>query len=179
MGSAGSPPLADGAEIKTEESADLNSLMAQVGGLGKQLQDSLGSFSTALNGDPRNGGGIIQKLDKLVTDNTARLNATMTNLQEITDKINHGEGTIGKLVNDPKLHDDLLATVDEIKAAATQAKEFVAERRGHHGPDQVRDRVRSGPSSTTRRRPTTSGPRSRTSGASPTSWPRVRARSAS
>jgi phospholipid/cholesterol/gamma-HCH transport system substrate-binding protein len=138
MGSPGSPPLADGAEIKTTETPDLNSLMASLGGLGKQLQESLGSFSKALNGDAANGGGIIQKLDKILTENTARLNSTMVNLQEITDKINHGEGTLGKLVNDPKLHDELLATVAEIKATATQAKEFVSN------AESIMDQVKSG-----------------------------------
>jgi phospholipid/cholesterol/gamma-HCH transport system substrate-binding protein len=138
LGVPGSPPLADGAEIRTVDTPDLNSLLAQVGGLGKQLQDSLGSFSSALNGDAKNGGGIIQKLDKLITENTARVNATMTNLQQITDKINNGEGTLGKLVNDPKLHDDLLATVDEIKATAAQAKEFVSNAQA------VVDQIKSG-----------------------------------
>jgi len=138
LGQIGSPPLADGAEIKTAESPDLNTLMAQIGGLGKQLQDSLGSFSTALNGDAKGGGGVIQKIDKLITENTSRLNATMTNLQQITDKINNGEGTLGKLVNDPKLHDDLLATVDEIKATAAQAKVFV------DNAESVMDQVKSG-----------------------------------
>jgi phospholipid/cholesterol/gamma-HCH transport system substrate-binding protein len=138
MGTPGLPPLADGAEIKTVTTPDLNTIMSDLGGLGKQLQESLGTFSTAINGDPKTGGGIIQKLDKILADNTARLNATMANLQEITDKINHGEGTLGKLVNDPKLHDELLATVDEIKATATQAKEFVAN------AQTVMDQVKSG-----------------------------------
>jgi phospholipid/cholesterol/gamma-HCH transport system substrate-binding protein len=138
MGTPGAPPLADGAEIKTEVSADLNTIMAEVGNLGKQLQDSLGSFSKVLNGDPKNGGGIIQKLDKLVSDNTQRVNDTMTNLQEITGKINRGEGTIGKLVNDPTLHDQLLATVAEIKGAATQAKEFATNAEG------IMDQIKSG-----------------------------------
>jgi len=75
VGSAGLPPLGDGAEIRTEESPDLNTLMTEIGKLGKQLQSSLGSFSTAINGDPKTGGGIIQKLDKIVTENTARLNS--------------------------------------------------------------------------------------------------------
>jgi len=138
MGTPGAPPLADGAEIKTEVSADLKTIMAEVGNLGKQLQDSLGSFSKVLNGDPKNGGGIIQKLDKLVSDNTQRVNDTMTNLQEITGKINRGEGTIGKLVNDPTLHDQLLATVAEIKGAATQAKEFATNAEG------IMDQIKSG-----------------------------------
>jgi phospholipid/cholesterol/gamma-HCH transport system substrate-binding protein len=130
MGSAGVPPLADGAEIRTEVSPDLNTIMAEIGGLGKQLQDSLGSFSKAFSGDGKDGGGIMQKLDKLVTENSDRVNKTMVNLQEITDKINTGQGTIGKLVNDPTLHDQLLATVAEIKAAAGDAKTFVASAEG-------------------------------------------------
>jgi phospholipid/cholesterol/gamma-HCH transport system substrate-binding protein len=138
MGSPGASPLADGAEIKTAAAPDLNSIMSEIGGLGKQLQDSLGSFSNALNGNGKDGGGIIQKLDKLVTDNTARVNETLINLQDITGKINRGEGTLGKLVNDPTLHDQLLATVAEIKTAATQAKEFATNAEG------IMDQVKSG-----------------------------------
>ena len=138
MGSNGAPTLTDGAEIRTVETPDLNTLMSEIGGLGKQLQDSLGSFSKAINGDGQAGGGIIQKLDKLVTDNSSRVDATLSNLQEITGKINRGEGTLGKLVNDPKLHDELLATVAEIKATATQAKEFVSS------AEAMMDQVKSG-----------------------------------
>src|SRR5580658_3222663 len=155
MGSPGAAPLADGAEIKTQDSADLNSIMAEVGGLGKQLQESLGSFSKALNGDGQEGGGIIQKLNKLVSDNSARVDQIMINLQDVTGKINRGEGTLGKLVNDPALHDQLLATVAEIKAAATQARSSRRTRRGSWTRSSPA-RGPSGPSSTTRRRRTTS-----------------------
>jgi len=113
-----------------------------------------------------------------VTENSARIDATMANLQEITGKINRGDGTLGKLVNDPKLHDELLATVDEIKATAAQAKEFV------NNAEAMMDQIKSGqgpwePSSTTRSPPKTSRPRSPTSAASRTSSPRARAPSAS
>jgi phospholipid/cholesterol/gamma-HCH transport system substrate-binding protein len=138
MGTPGAPPLPDGAEIKTEVSPDLNTIMAEVGGLGKQLQDSLGSFSKMLNGNGKDGGGIIEKLDKLVSDNSARIDATMSNLQDITGKINRGEGTLGKLVNDPTLHDQLLATVAEIKAAAVQAKELATNAEG------IMEQIKSG-----------------------------------
>jgi phospholipid/cholesterol/gamma-HCH transport system substrate-binding protein len=139
MGSPGAAPLADGAEIRTEVSPDLNTIMSEIGGLGKQLQDSLGSFSQAFSGTGKDGsGGIIQKLDKLVTENSERVNKTMTNLQEITDKINHGEGTLGLLVNNPDLHDQLLSTVAEIKTTAAQAKEFVSNAEG------IMDQIKSG-----------------------------------
>ena len=140
LGTAGAPPLADGAEIKTVSSPDLNALIAQLGGLGKQLSDSLGSFSSAISGDGKGGGagGIFQKLDKLITENTAKVNATMTNLQEITDKINHGEGTIGKLVNDTKLHDDLIRHRGRDQGGGHPGQAVRSQRRGHHGPGEVR-----------------------------------------
>jgi phospholipid/cholesterol/gamma-HCH transport system substrate-binding protein len=138
MGTPGAPSLPDGAEIKTTVSPDLNAIMSEIGGLGKQLQDSLGSFSTALNGDGKGSGGIIQKLNKLVDDNSARVDATMANLQDITGKIDRGEGTLGRLINDPKLHDELLATVAEIKTTATQAKEFVTNAEG------IMDQIKAG-----------------------------------
>ena len=137
MGTAASPPLAPGAEVRTVESLDLNALMAQLGDLGKKLQDSLGAFSSAVSGDGK-GGGLFQKLDKLITDNTEKVSTTMTNLQDITDKVNKGQGTLGKLVNDPALHDQLLATVAEIKAAADQAKDFVTNAQA------IVDQIKSG-----------------------------------
>jgi phospholipid/cholesterol/gamma-HCH transport system substrate-binding protein len=138
MGTPGAQALLDGAEIRTIETPDLNTIMAQLGGLGKELQESLGSFSKAFNGDGKPGGGIVQKLDKLVSDNSARIDATMSNLQDITGKINRGDGTLGKLVNDPKLHDELLATVADIRATAAQAKEFVAN------AESMMDQIKSG-----------------------------------
>ena len=62
----------------------------------------------------------------------------MTNLQSVTDKINKGEGTLGKLINDSKIHDDLVATVGEIKTAAADAKTFMAN------AQTIIDQVKSG-----------------------------------
>ena len=132
-----SQTLADGAEIRTKVTPDFNTIMTELGDLGQKLQSALGSFGEAMNGNGKDGG-IFQKLDKLITANTEKINATMSNLQEITTKINSGDGTLGKLVNDPKLHDELLATVEELKATATQAKGFVAD------AQTIVDQVKSG-----------------------------------
>ncbi|MFZ9681978.1 MAG: MCE family protein, partial [Cephaloticoccus sp.] len=42
-------------------------------------------------------------------------------------KLIGGEGTLGKLIYDPQLHDELLATVGEIKGAASDARTFVTD----------------------------------------------------
>jgi phospholipid/cholesterol/gamma-HCH transport system substrate-binding protein len=125
LGSAGAPDLQPGAEIKTRSTADLNTVMSQIGDLGKKLESALGNLGTALTGDGTNPG-IVQKVDQLVTENRENIQKTTANLSSITDKVNKGEGTLGKLVNDSKLHDDLVATIGEIKNSAAEAKTFIA-----------------------------------------------------
>ena len=62
----------------------------------------------------------------------------MSNLEDITTKIRNGDGTIGKLVNDPAAFDNLNATLTEIKAAAAEAKVFIAN------TQSIVDQVKSG-----------------------------------
>jgi phospholipid/cholesterol/gamma-HCH transport system substrate-binding protein len=126
LGSPEAPPLAEGAEIKTTASADLNTVMTQLGELGGKLEDALGSISGVIGGKDGEPG-MFQRLDTLLTENSEKVNASLSNLQEITTKVNAGEGTLGKLINDPRLHDELLASVGEIKIAASDARNFMNE----------------------------------------------------
>ena len=126
LGTPGAPVLTDGAELRTKITPDINAIMTELGNLGQKLEGALGSITTTVSGDGKNPG-LFQKLDRLVTDNSTKLDTTMTNLASATEKINKGEGTLGKLLNDSKLHDELVATVSEIKGAATDAKSFVAD----------------------------------------------------
>jgi len=137
IGSSKAAPLKPGSEIHTEASADLNTIMTQLGQLGNKLEGALGSVGDILKG-PDGKPGLFQRLDTLLAQNSEKIDVTMTNLQQITDKINRGEGTLGKLVNDPRLHDELLASVEQIKVAATDARGFVADAR------QMVDQVKSG-----------------------------------
>ena len=137
LGSAGAPALRDGAEIKTAVTPDLNTIMSEVGALGKKLETALGSISTTINGDAKNPG-LFQKLGKLVDDNGENVHAAVANFRDVSDKLSKGEGTLGKLINDPKMHDELIASVTEIKAAATDAKNFMANAQA------IVDQVKSG-----------------------------------
>lgn len=124
FGTPGAEPLRDGAEIVTKNTVDMNEVISQLGALGAKLEGVAGEIGKALGGGE--GGGLFQKIDKLVADNRDKIGTTMTNLQEVTDKLNKGEGTLGKLVNDPKLHDELLGSVNQLKTAAAEAKTFLA-----------------------------------------------------
>lgn len=137
LGSAGAPPLQPGEEIRTRATPDLNSVMSDLGDLGKKLEGALGAFGNAMGGKDGQPG-LFQKLDRLVSENHDKVTATMTNLQEITTKVNKGEGTIGRLVNDPALYNELVTTVQDIKNAAAGAKDFMANAQG------IIDQVKSG-----------------------------------
>lgn len=126
LGSEAAPLLPDGAEIKTKTTPDLNSVMSQIGDLGKKLEGALGDLSGSLKGDGGGIPGIIQKVDQLVTENRENITKTTANLQSITAKVNNGEGTLGKLINDQTLHNELITTLDEIKKGAAEAKTFIA-----------------------------------------------------
>jgi phospholipid/cholesterol/gamma-HCH transport system substrate-binding protein len=129
--------LAPGDAVKSVDTPDLNTIVRELGDIGTKVDTALSGFSQSLNGGAQ-GPGLLGKIDKLVDENSGKIGQITTNLQEITDKINKGQGTLGKLVNDDQLHRDLLATMGEIKGAATEAKDFVAN------AQSVIDQVKSG-----------------------------------
>lgn len=125
LGTEAAPDLKDNDEIKTKTSPDLNAVMSQIGELGKKLEGALGNIGGALSGDGKSPG-IIQKVDQLVTENRENVQKTTSNLASITDKVNKGEGTLGRLVNDPKLYTDLQGALSDIRGGANEAKNFIA-----------------------------------------------------
>ncbi len=129
FGTPGGTPLKDGEEIKTKPTVDMSEVISQLGTLGSKLEQVIGDIGKSM-GTGGEGGSIFQRIDKLVTDNGPKLTESISNLQDITAKIKNGEGTMGKLVNDPKLHDELLASVNEIKLAATDARSFISDTKG-------------------------------------------------
>ncbi len=137
LGTEAAPYLEDGDEIQTTSSPDLNAVMAQIGDLGKKLEDALGDLGGALSGDGASPG-IIQKVNQLVTENRESIKQATSNLQQITDKVNKGEGTLGRLINDATLHDELVASIGEIKSGAAEAKNFMAN------AQSIIDQVKSG-----------------------------------
>jgi len=116
--------LKDGDEIKTKATVDMNEVIAQLGSLGAKLEQVAEGVSKALGGGDGTSS-MFGKIDRIVTDNGPKLTETIANLQDITSRIKNSEGTIGKLVNDPRLHDELLASVAEIKLAAADARTFM------------------------------------------------------
>ena len=72
-----------------------------------QLRRTLDSFERSAEG-----------MEKL----TVKLDSLRGTLQRVSDKIDDGEGALGKLVNDPRLYDDARDTVAEFRALVADIK---------------------------------------------------------
>ncbi len=125
FGTPGGPLLEDQQEIKTVATVDMSEVISQLGNLGSKLEQVVGEIGKAMG--TGSDGGMFQRLDTLITENGPKLTETISNMQDITNKIKNGEGTFGLLINDTKLHDDLLASVGEIKQAATDARAIMGD----------------------------------------------------
>jgi phospholipid/cholesterol/gamma-HCH transport system substrate-binding protein len=128
LGNESSGFLEAGTAIKSLDTPDLNSLVTQMGEIGKKIDNALSDFNSAMGG--KDGKGILGKVDKLIGENEVKIGQLTNNLAEVSERLKQGEGTLGKLINDPKLHDEMLVTVGEIKNAANEAKLFVSNAQG-------------------------------------------------
>lgn len=129
LGSSAVPSLEPNSEIQSRSSADINTIMEQIGALGSKLESSLTALGSAFEGKDGEPN-LFERLNSVLAENSDKVNGTMSNLQEITDKINHGEGTLAQLLNDNQLHAELVAAVTEIKAAAHDARTLVVDAQG-------------------------------------------------
>ncbi len=138
LGNAANGIVPPNGTVTTKEAADINDILADLGSLGQDLKGTLGQLGQTLGPGKDGQGGLFQKLDKLVTENSDKVTATMDNLQDITLKIRNGQGTIGKLVNDPSAYNEIAGTLVEIRNAADQAKIFMTNSQA------IVDQIKSG-----------------------------------
>lgn len=119
------PEIADGGEVTYKPSRDLNQFLSK----GDQLMLSLNNISVdldrilrAFDKDNRadtffqnmsqtskNMNSISAKLDRQM--DSMKLHNAINNLNGILEKINNGTGTVGALINDPALYDNVKSLV--------------------------------------------------------------------
>ena len=129
-GIAGSEKLESGDRITTAKAAsDVSDVMQQLGDIAADLKKITSPLAEGNTGsDIREMVSALKdmstRLDNLVASNEtglseslSALNATMANLQEITTKINSGQGSLGQLINSDSAMQELtysLASLREI-----------------------------------------------------------------
>lgn len=71
LGSDGVGVLEPGSQIRAMDTADLNTIVAQLGEVGEKVEAALSSFSGAVSGEAE-GGGLLAKLDLMIDENRER-----------------------------------------------------------------------------------------------------------
>ncbi|MBI3544274.1 MAG: MCE family protein [Deltaproteobacteria bacterium] len=111
-GNSTAPPAQSGSELKSEAPKELKDYLTDADEVLDRLKNSLthmesilGSFNKENRADTffRN----LSSLSTHVNDGTKGMHESMDHLRSIMSKIDKGEGTIGALVNDPALYDDV------------------------------------------------------------------------
>jgi phospholipid/cholesterol/gamma-HCH transport system substrate-binding protein len=114
------------AENKANLKATLANLVEaskQAGDAMRQLKEAAATGKTMLqNADDR----TAQLTTSLVTTSD-KLSEVMTRLESVLEKIDNGEGTAGKLVNDGRLYEQLLEDSKQLHLVLLEMKNFVTE----------------------------------------------------
>ena len=100
----------------TVSTRELNTLMA---GLNKQVPGMIGKANGVLDNTNRLTANLAS-LDVQGTLN--RVNATLEGAQKFTDQLNRGKGSLGLLMNDTKLYDNLTSTMSHADSLVIDLK---------------------------------------------------------
>src|SRR4029079_18361879 len=72
-------------------------------------------------------GGHVDDLAKQLGGRLEQLAGALDKFQSVANKVDKGEGTVGKLVNDPKLYDALLETSQELSLTVKDLRRLVEQ----------------------------------------------------
>ncbi len=68
-----------------------------------------------------------ERLVAAMVETSGQLTASMRELQLVLQKVNNGQGSAAKLVNDGTLYENLLENTDQLKVLLEEMKKFIAE----------------------------------------------------
>jgi len=96
------------------------------------------NFSVAGTQTLKNTDTKLEKVTLAMIDTSEELSDTLAQLRTILEKINSGEGSAGKLLNDGRFYEGLLDSNDQLQALLTEMKEFIAQSKQNGLPIKVK-----------------------------------------
>ena len=71
--------------------------------------------------------GEIKRMSDNLNQRLGQIAESLQRIQSVTQKIDQGQGTAGKLVNDPKLYDALTDTAAELKLTVKDLRRLIQQ----------------------------------------------------
>ena len=123
----------DLAHLSETESGDIVAILQNTRDATREARDILKTIGQVVGSNQQQGE--FKDTVKSLKTNLSKLDASLTNVQEITDKINKGQGTVCNLINDDKLArnldkastqlTNLLGTPDQLKIEVNERSELM------------------------------------------------------
>jgi phospholipid/cholesterol/gamma-HCH transport system substrate-binding protein len=113
-----------------ENKANLAALLANLAEASQQATDAmrqLKEVAAAGKTTMQNTDARMEKLSASLVGTSDKLGEVLGHLERVVDKIDNGDGTAGKLVNDGRLYEQLLEDSRQLELLLKELKGFVAE----------------------------------------------------
>ncbi len=88
--------------------------------INNQLVEEIQDYA---NLEGRSIGDTLAMISELIAENKDNVYNTIKNIREVTEKINKGHGTLGKLINEGKVHDSTEGLIRELRDAIEDTRE--------------------------------------------------------
>jgi phospholipid/cholesterol/gamma-HCH transport system substrate-binding protein len=98
-----------------------------------QLASVAQSMSTLADTLTTDAGRLLTTLSDLVEENRTALGSMAERVASITEKLDEGTGTLGKLLNDPHLYADVTATMTDVRQSVQDLGAVASNLRDGHG----------------------------------------------
>ncbi|MBC7962003.1 MAG: MCE family protein [Steroidobacteraceae bacterium] len=113
FGTPGSPDLPAGSTVKQSESASVDSLLDNVGGLTRDAKQLIIDLN-------RNQNEVMGKIAAMLDENRSAVHDSLTGLSSITAKLDRGDGSLALLLNDKSLYNDVTALTGSLKVVSAK-----------------------------------------------------------
>jgi phospholipid/cholesterol/gamma-HCH transport system substrate-binding protein len=108
LGTVNAPVLHDGDEVEGQIPPGITQMIDELQGVAHSVQ----GLADSLN---ENQDRVLKNVNAMIEDNRATLQHGLENLDSITAKLDHGDGTMAKLLNDASLYDRANAVMTDLQ----------------------------------------------------------------
>jgi len=113
FGTPGSPDLPPGSTLKSSDSASVDMLLDNVGGLTRDAKQLIIDLN-------RNQNEVMTKISAMLDENRAAVHNSLTGLSSITAKLDRGDGSLALLLNDKALYNNVTALTGNLKEVSAR-----------------------------------------------------------
>lgn len=108
LGTPSAPVLKDGETIEGDIPPGITQMVDELQGVAHSVK----SLAESLN---ENQDRVLKTVDAMLQENRVALQEALTNLDSISTKLDRGDGTLAKLLNDPGLYDRANAAMGDLQ----------------------------------------------------------------